>query len=58
VRPSGGFAASPAFDPASDASARLRDTFGTTMNELYFGEDPLPTWDDVCGRVADMRDLL
>jgi hypothetical protein len=58
LRPGGGFAACPAFNPTSAASARLRDTYGTTMSELYFGDGPLPTWDEICGRVADMRELL
>ena len=58
VRPDGGFAISPAFDPASTISARLRATYDTTMPELYFGRDPLPTWEQVCARVAEHVNLL
>jgi hypothetical protein len=58
LRPSGGFAASIAFDPESDASSLLRETYDATMSELYFGSKPLPTWDEIFGRVYEMRDLL
>jgi hypothetical protein len=58
VRPDGGFAASPAFDLDSGVSLRLRAAYDTTMPELYFGTDPLPTWGAICTRVAELRDLL
>lgn len=58
VRPDGGFAASPAFDLDSDVSLRLRAAYDTTMPELYFGTDPLPTWEAICTRVSELRDLL
>ena len=58
LRPSQGFAASPAFDPASGASVRLRGTYGATMSDLYFGTNPLPTWDEICRRVDELRELL
>lgn len=57
-RPVGGFASSPAFDPASSASTRLRAAYETTMPELYFGDEPLPTWDEVCSTVTDAAELL
>jgi hypothetical protein len=53
-----GFASSPAFDPTTSTSARLRTTYETTMPELYFGSEPLPSWDQVCGRVAQYQALL
>lgn len=37
---------------------RLRDAYEATMPELYFGTEPLPTWDEVCSRVAEKRELL
>jgi hypothetical protein len=58
VRPADGFATSPAFDPATSISARLRATYDTTMPELYFGNDPLPTWEQVCTRVSERASLL
>ncbi|MGH2696612.1 MAG: nucleotidyl transferase AbiEii/AbiGii toxin family protein [Actinomycetota bacterium] len=58
ARPDGGFATSPAFDPATSVSARLRTAYELTMPELYFGRDPLPSWDAICRRVADHAALL
>ena len=58
ARPEGGFASSAAFDPATSASARCRVAYEATMPELYFGSDPLPTWDEICQRVADRAALL
>ncbi len=58
LRPSDGFATSPAFDLDTDVSLRFRAAYESTMPELYFGTDPLPTWDAVCSRVADRRALL
>ncbi|HZJ07791.1 MAG TPA: nucleotidyl transferase AbiEii/AbiGii toxin family protein [Nocardioidaceae bacterium] len=58
LRLSGGFATSPAFDTGTDVSLRLRDAYETTMPKLYFGTGPLPTWDAVCGRVADRSALV
>lgn len=58
LRPAGGFAASPAFDLDAEVSLRLRAAYESTMPELYFGAGPLPTWDAICGRVAERRDLL
>lgn len=56
--PAGGFATSPAFDLDADVSLRLRAAYETTMPELYFGSSPLPTWDAICDRVDELRDLL
>ncbi|MGH3851545.1 MAG: nucleotidyl transferase AbiEii/AbiGii toxin family protein, partial [Pseudonocardiaceae bacterium] len=58
VRPTEGFAACPAFDPESPESALFRAGYETTMPELYFGVTPLPTWEAMCARVAEARDLL
>lgn len=57
-RPEGGFAASLAFDRSSDVSRRMRDAYETVMPALYFGIEPLPTWDEICGRVQEQRQLL
>lgn len=58
TRPEDGFASSPAFDLTTSTSARLRAAYEATMPELYFGTDPLPTWEQVCERVTDRADLL
>lgn len=58
VRPGGGFASSPAFDPSSPVAAELRAAYEATMPELYFGKDPLPAWEQICARVADCAELL
>lgn len=57
-RPADGFATSPAFDLDSTVSLRLRAAYEATMPVLYFGASPLPTWDEICGRVEERRDLL
>jgi Nucleotidyl transferase AbiEii toxin, Type IV TA system len=58
VRPAGGFGTCPAFDSTTDISARLRAAYDATMPELYFGASPLPTWEDICGRVTEQQALL
>jgi len=58
VRPASGFAASAAFDLATDVSERFRTAYEATMPELYFGADPLPSWDAVCDRVKERRALI
>lgn len=58
VRPAGGFAACPAFDPDSEVSTLLRTGYEETMPELYFGTEQLPTWEAICARVGDSRELL
>ena len=58
VRPAGGFATCPAFDSTSAISTRLRAAYEATMPELYFGNGPLPTWEQICGRVAAQHELL
>jgi hypothetical protein len=32
--------------------------YEATTPELYFGSDPLPTWDEICQRVVDRAALL
>jgi hypothetical protein len=58
ARPDDGFAGSSAFDPTTSTSTRLRTVYETTMPELYFGHAPLPTWDQICARVAEHASLL
>lgn len=58
TRPPEGFASSPAFDLANSVSARLQQSYQTTMPELYYGSEPLPTWDAICERVAAHAALL
>ena len=58
VRPAEGFAACPAFDPRSEVSTLLRAGYEATMPELYFGAEPLPTWEAICARVEETRELL
>lgn len=52
LRPDGGFRSSPVFEPSSDVSQRVRAVYESDMEELYFGSDPLPSWDDICRQVA------
>jgi hypothetical protein len=58
IRPAGGFATCPAFDSTSNISSQLRTAYESTMPELYFGTDPLPTWEEICARVAEEHALL
>jgi hypothetical protein len=58
VRPAGGFGTCPAFDSTGDISTRLRAAYESTMPELYFGAGPLPTWEEICGRVIEHQALL
>lgn len=58
VRPAGGFGTCPAFDSTSDISTRLRAAYESTMPELHFGAGPLPTWEEICGRVTEQQALL
>jgi hypothetical protein len=57
IRPEGGFATCPAFDPQAHVSQRLRAAYETGMPELYFGSARLPTWDDICRRVKAVDEL-
>jgi Nucleotidyl transferase AbiEii toxin, Type IV TA system len=58
LRPEGGFAASPAFARSSDVSRQMQSAYEAIMPALYFGTEPLPTWDDICERVHEQRQLL
>jgi hypothetical protein len=58
LRPEGGFAASPAFDRNSDISRQMQGAYEAIMPALYFGNEPLPTWDEICARVQEQRQLL
>jgi len=57
-RPSDGFASCRAFHPSDEISRRFSDSYGATMDELHFGTDPLPTWDQICERVQQTSELL
>lgn len=52
------FADCSAFQPDTTSSARLEESYELTMPELYFGNDPLPTWSDICARVTEHEALL
>jgi len=58
LRPEGGFAASPAFDDSSDVSRHMQGAYEAVMPALYFGTEPLPTWDEICERVQEKSQLL
>ena len=58
VRPAGGFATCPAFDSTSDISTQFQEAYEATMPDLYFGTSPLPTWEEICDRVAQQQALL
>lgn len=58
TRPPEGFASSPAFDLANSVSARLQQSYQSTMPELHYGSEPLPTWDAICERVCAHAALL
>jgi hypothetical protein len=58
IRPSDGFAASPAFQSNSDVSKRCQAVYDATMPDLYFGSEPLPSWAEILGRVAEAADVL
>lgn len=54
-RPGAGFAASTAFGARRIAFA---DEYADTLSGYYFGADPHPSFDDVCERVEQRRELL
>jgi hypothetical protein len=58
ARPSEGFAACAMFHPTASESVRLRESYESTMPELYFGRTPLPSWETICERVTDHAALL
>lgn len=58
IRPAGGWAASPAFDPAGQSYDRLREAYDATMTELYLGDHDPPAFTDICARVAERGHLL
>jgi len=57
-RPEGGFATGRAFRSGDEISARFQTSYDATMDELHFGNSPLPTWDQICDRVHQNADLL
>jgi hypothetical protein len=58
LRPQDGFAASPAFDSPGVVSQQMRRAYEAIMPALYFGDDALPKWDEICARVHDHRSSL
>lgn len=56
--PTGGFAASPAFDPDHPLTRRLLTEHEAAMDGLYYGSDDPPTFKDVLDRVHANRKLL
>ncbi|GBE21015.1 hypothetical protein BMS3Bbin01_00356 [bacterium BMS3Bbin01] len=52
LRPEGGFRHSPAFDLSSDVADRLRVAYESDMADLYYGEAPPPTWEEICRQVT------
>ena len=57
-RPADGFAAGCAFSSDNEISARFRASYEATMDELHFGNEPLPTWGQICKRVHQKGYLL
>ena len=56
--PSGGFAASAAFDPSGELATRLQREHEAAMRDLYYGSDAPPTFDEVLDRInANRRSL-
>jgi hypothetical protein len=58
IRPVEGFATSQAFALDGAVPIRLRTAFETSMPIMYFGASELPTWEQICGRVAEKSELL
>jgi hypothetical protein len=56
--PSHGFAASSVFDPKLPLAQQLRLEHNRAMDDLYYGTDVPPTFDDVITRVHDRADDL
>jgi hypothetical protein len=58
LRPFDGFGSSQAFALDGAVSTRLRVAFETSMPIMYFGASELPTWEQICSRVEEKRELL
>jgi hypothetical protein len=58
LRPIGGWARSPAFDPDGPSSRLLRAAYDATMADLYFGPGDPPAFREVCLRLAGVSELL
>lgn len=52
LHPEGGFRFSPPFDVSSDIADRLCVAYGSDMEELHYGQASLPTWQEICQRIA------
>lgn len=57
-RPTDGFAASLAFQADAQLQDALSREYEQTMEAFYFGTEPYPTFEAVCERVAQRRELL
>lgn len=57
-RPEGGFATSRAFHAGDALHAAIVAQYVDTMDAYYFGSGPYPSFDAVCKRVEEHRDLL
>jgi hypothetical protein len=57
-RPPDGFASCRAFQPDDEVSRRFSSSYEATMDELHFGTDPHPRWDQICERVQQTSGLL
>lgn len=57
-QPTGGFGRCVAFDPAGPLAPRLREHHDTAMQNLYYGVESGPTFDEVLERVHANADLL
>ncbi len=57
-RPAGGYAASQAFADAAPLKEFWQKEYATTLGGYYFGAGDHPSFDEVCERVREQRDLL
>ncbi len=58
LRPVGGWARSPAFDPGGASSRVLRAAYDASMADLYFGPGDPPAFREICLRVGGAGQLL
>lgn len=56
--PTGGFSNCRAFDPDWEHADQLRTEHRRAMDELYYGNDPAPTYDAVLTRIQEHAHLL
>lgn len=56
--PAGGFAESPIFDVSGELFKRISDEHDIAMRDLYYGNDPAPSFKDVIEKVRQNSALL